>query len=195
MADAELSHSGSHFFCIQHRPLLSYFLLPSHPLLAQRCSCIGVVPEQTHPHVIINQSWLTNIAVLNSRFSSRIGYLVDFPVWLLPKRHTWKCLGKDQHVPPWITDKLSLLVNCRSNWLHALRRNSQGRLVLRWSQADLQPCSIKQILLACCVPGTLTRFCADTHSGMPGGTPQSSDCSLQQRWHPYGALWRLTWWG
>jgi len=33
-------------------------------------------------------------------FFSRIGCLVDFPVWLLPKRHIWNCLGKNQHVPP-----------------------------------------------------------------------------------------------
>ena len=32
--------------------------------------------------------------VRNQSISSRIGYLVDFPIWLLPKQHTWNCLDK-----------------------------------------------------------------------------------------------------
>ena len=43
---------------------------------------------------------------------------------------------------------LSLSIAGQIDW-YALGRNSQGRLVLRWSQADLQPCSIKQIISAC----------------------------------------------
>ena len=35
-----------------------------------------------------------SITVPEQSISSRIGYLVDFPVWLLPKRHTWNYLDK-----------------------------------------------------------------------------------------------------
>ena len=56
---------------------------------------------------------------------------------------------------------LSLSIVGQIDW-HAFG-NSQDRLVLRWSQADLQPCSIKQILRACCVPGASTHFCADNY--------------------------------
>ena len=115
-----------------------------------------------------------SFTVPNSWFLLVLAILVDFPVWLLPKRHTWNCLGKTSMFhPKLLINFLSLSIAGQIGW-HALRRNSQGRLVLRWSQVDLQPCSIKQILLACCVPGVLTRFCIDTHSGMPSGTPQLS---------------------
>ena len=62
---------------------------------------------------------------------------------------------------------LSLSIAGQIDW-HALGRNSQGRLVLRWSQADLQPYSIKQILPACCVLDASTRFCADTYQVSKG---------------------------
>ena len=39
-----------------------------------------------------------------------------------------------------------------------------------WSQADPQPCSIKQILPGCCVLITLPHFCANTPFGTLGGT-------------------------
>ena len=111
--------------------------------------------------------------VRKQSISSRIGYLIDFPIWLLPKWHTWNYLGKiGMFHLKLLINFLSLSIVGQIDW-HAFE-NSEGRLVQRWSQADLQPCSIKQILLACCVPGALTHFCTDTHSGSPGGTPQSS---------------------
>ena len=115
-----------------------------------------------------------SFTILNSWFLLVSTVLVDFPVWLLLKRHTWNYLGKTgMFHPKLLINFFSLSIAGQIDW-YALRRNSQGRLVLRWSQADLQPCFVKQILPACCVPGASTRFCADTRCGTPGGTPQSS---------------------
>ena len=51
-----------------------------------------------------------------------IGYLVDFPIWLLPKQHTWNCLGKTGmfHLKLLI-NFLSLSIAGQIDW-HALRK-------------------------------------------------------------------------
>ena len=45
---------------------------------------------------------------------------------------------------------LSLSIAGQIDW-YAIGRNSQGQLVMRWSQTDLQPYSIKQIIPTSCV--------------------------------------------
>ena len=65
-----------------------------------------------------------SVAVLNRRFLLISAILVDFPVWLLPKRHTWNCLGKISRF------YLKLLINFLSLSIagqidrHTLGRNS-----------------------------------------------------------------------
>ena len=81
------------------------------------CSCYhkSVV---THEHHSLQQP-----------ISSRIGYLVDLPVWLLLKWHTCNCLGKTgMFCPKLLITFLSLSILGQIDW-HALG-NSQDRLAL-----------------------------------------------------------------
>ena len=116
--------------------------------------------------------------VTNSRFLLVSAVLVDSPVWLLPKWHTWNCLGKTGTFhPKLLINFFSLSIVGQIDW-HAFG-NSQDRLVLRWSQADLRAYS-ELILPACYVPGASTRFCTDRTSqripkyGIPIATKATS---------------------
>ena len=90
---------------------------------------------------------------------------------------------------------LKLLINfislsiAGSNWLARLGRNTQDRLTLCWSQADLQA-HPKQILPACHVSDIFV----PTHILACSVGPHNHHGGLQQQRHPYGALWRPTWW-
>ena len=71
-----------------------------------------------------------SFTVLNSRFLRVSAVSSIFPVWLLPKRHTWNYLGKtDMFHLKLLINFLSLSIAGQIDW-HAFE-NSQGRLVLR----------------------------------------------------------------